>query len=165
MTNQVVPTNSLEILKRVEAGQLTVEEGLQQLQPDPPPTMDEEVYISQPQQPSPKSVGKVLRIKVIEGARTKVSVAVPFALVKWSAKTLKTTLNSIAPTILPLALARLAKEINPEAAESMHENLEEIDVNAICDVIVEGLDQLEGVGQFDFVTVEDGDTKVQIGIE
>ncbi len=167
--NQMAPKQELQVLKLIEANEITVEEGLQYLQVHQPSPGAEGSHTSQsqPQEPAGSKPRKatVLRVKVIDGDSTKVNVVLPLGLVRWSAKTVQTTLNAIAPTILPHALARLAKEINPKSAESIGDNLENLDVDAICDAIIEGLDQLEGVGPFDFVTVEDGDTTVQIGIE
>ena len=173
MSNNVQPIVSnkqLEVLRLIEAKQLTVEEGMQYLQSGqhpltPEATTPKPPMQAQPSQPNAISPAKVLRVKVIDGANTKVSVALPLSLVKWTARTLKTTLNTIAPAILPHALAKLAKQLNPDAASSSQSNLEEMDFDALCNVIVEGLDEIEDIGQFDFVTVEDGDTKVQIGIE
>lgn len=164
----VVPNKQLEILKLIEAKELTVEEGLHYLQSEQTPTTPKAAPSpAEPQQSRPANTrpAKVLRVKVIDGDHTKVSVMLPLGLVKWTARTLQTTLNALAPAILPHALARLAKEVNPQSADKIQQNLDELDFEAICNAIIEGIDQLEGVGQFDFVTVEDGDTKVQIGIE
>jgi hypothetical protein len=86
--------------------------------------------------------GRILKIVVIEGDQEepKVEVTVPIKLAKWALK------------IMPLVEGKI-------------KDLPEIDMNALRELLDEGFDEMEQLGQFDLVKVNDGDTKVRISIE
>ena len=112
--------------------------------------------------------GKVLKVLVFEGnlEQPKVCVAFPLGLAKWAGRLLP-QLTKLTPLALDLAMAK--NEKSAEFAKLIHEKYTDLDLNAILttisEMIEEGFDQLEDIGRFDFVTVQDGGTKVQICIE
>jgi hypothetical protein len=88
------------------------------------------------------SEGRILKIVVIEGDQEepKVEVTVPIKLAKWALK------------IMPLVEGKIKAQT-------------ELDVNALKELLDEGFDEMEQMGQFDLVKVNDGKTKVKISIE
>ena len=86
--------------------------------------------------------GRILKIVVIEGDQEepKVEVTVPIKLAKWALK------------IMPLVEGKIKAHT-------------ELDVNALKELLDEGFDEMEQMGQFDLVKVNDGKTKVKISIE
>jgi hypothetical protein len=86
--------------------------------------------------------GRILKIVVIEGDQEepKVEVTVPIKLAKWALK------------IMPLVEGKIKAQT-------------ELDVNALKELLDEGFDEMEQMGQFDLVKVNDGKTKVKISIE
>ncbi|MDQ1328928.1 MAG: hypothetical protein QG641_2214 [Candidatus Poribacteria bacterium] len=86
--------------------------------------------------------GRILKIVVIEGDQEepKVEVTVPIKLAKWALK------------IMPLVEGKIRAQT-------------ELDVNALKELLDEGFDEMEQMGQFDLVKVNDGKTKVKISIE
>jgi hypothetical protein len=86
--------------------------------------------------------GRILKIIVIEGDQEepKVEVTVPLKLAKWALK------------IMPLVEGKIKEHT-------------ELDVNALKELLDEGFDEMEQMGQFDLVKVNDGKTKVKISIE
>ena len=86
--------------------------------------------------------GRILKIVVIEGDQEepKVEVTVPIKLAKWALK------------IMPLVEGKIKEHT-------------ELDVNALKELLDEGFDEMEQMGQFDLVKVNDGQTKVKISIE
>jgi hypothetical protein len=86
--------------------------------------------------------GRILKIIVMEGDQEepKVEVTVPLKLAKWALK------------IMPLVEGKIKEHT-------------ELDVNALKELLDEGFDEMEQMGQFDLVKVNDGKTKVKISIE
>jgi len=86
--------------------------------------------------------GRILKIVVIEGDQEepKVEVTVPIKLAKWALK------------IMPLVEGKIKAHAD-------------IDMNALKELLDEGFDEMEQMGQFDLVKVNDGNTKVRISIE
>jgi len=86
--------------------------------------------------------GRILKIVVIEGDQEepKVEVTVPIKLAKWALK------------IMPLVEGKIKAQT-------------ELDVNALKELLDEGFDEMEQMGQFDLVKVNDGKTKVKISME
>ena len=152
-TTQMLTNNDLDGL--LEGGELTAEEAAKQ-----------------PQQQNPRTgsghQGKVLKIQVFEGSldHPKVCVAFPLGLAKWAGRLLP-QFAKLTPLALDLAMA--SNDRSERYVKLIHEKYAELDFNevftTICEVIEDGIDELEEIGKFDFVTVQDGDTKVLIGIE
>ncbi len=86
--------------------------------------------------------GRILKVIVIEGDQEepKVEVTVPIKLAKWALK------------ILPFVEGKIKAQAD-------------IDINALKGLLDEGFDEMEQLGQFDLVKVNDGNTKVRISIE
>jgi len=86
--------------------------------------------------------GRILKIVVIEGDQEepKVEVTVPIKLAKWALK------------IMPLVEGKIKEHT-------------ELDINALKELLDEGFDEMEQMGQFDLVKVNDGNNKVKISIE
>ncbi len=129
----------------------------------------------QPPQPQQQNTGtgntgkgKVLKVLVFEGdlENPKVSVAFPLGLARWAGRLLP-QFAKLMPLALDLAMVK--NEKSAEFAKLIQEKYTDLDLNTIlttiCDMVEEGFDQLAEIGQFDFVTVQDSNTKVQIRIE
>ena len=160
-TNQIVPSKNSEILKQAQSGELTADEGFRELQSNP--------QSEQQGKPMKNSVkGKVLKILVYEGdmEQAKVCVAFPLGLAKWAGRLLP-QFSKLMPFALDLASMASAKsEKFSTLIQGKYSDTDFAEIlMTICDVIEEGIDQLEEIGRFDFVTVQDGDSRVQICIE
>jgi len=156
-TPHMAPMTNLEVLKRVEAGELTPEEGLQQLQ-------------SQGQNVETVNTikGKMLKVLVFEGdfEQPKVSVTLPLGLAKWAGKLIPQFVK-LGPLALDLTMINKAK--SAEVAKLMQEKYTNLDldttIKTITEIIEEGFDELEEIGPFDLVTVQDDNNRVRICIE
>jgi len=86
--------------------------------------------------------GRILKIVVHEGGQEepKVEVTVPLKLAKWALK------------LMPVAEGKIKEHTD-------------MDLNALKELLDEGFGEMEELGQFDLVKVNDGDTKVKISIE
>ena len=65
---------------------------------------------------------------------------------------------------VPLKLAKWALKLMPVAEGKIKEHTD-MDLNALKELLDEGFGEMEELGQFDLVKVNDGDTKVKISIE
>ncbi len=65
---------------------------------------------------------------------------------------------------VPLKLAKWALKLAP-VVEGKIKAQTDLDFNALTELLNEGFDELEELGQFDLVKINDGDTKVKISIE
>ena len=88
------------------------------------------------------NAARILRVVVYEGEQEepKVEVTVPLRLAKWALK------------LMPMVEGKIREQVD-------------LDVNVLKDLLDEGFDELEELGQFDLVKVNDGDTRVSISIE
>jgi hypothetical protein len=88
------------------------------------------------------SVGRILKVIVHEGGQEepKVEVTVPLKLAKWALK------------LMPLVQSKIEGQVD-------------LDLNALQGMLDEGFDELEELGEFSLVKINDGDTKVTIGLE
>ena len=86
--------------------------------------------------------GRILKVVVHEGEQEepKVEVTVPLKLAKWALK------------LLPVAEGKIREQTD-------------MDVNALKELLEEGVTEMEELGEFDLVKVNDGDTRVRISIE
>ena len=86
--------------------------------------------------------GRILKVVIIEGDQEepKVEVTVPLKLAKWALK------------VLPVVEGEIKKHAD-------------IDINALSALMDEGFDEMEKLGQFDLVKINDKDTKIRISIE
>jgi hypothetical protein len=88
------------------------------------------------------SNGRILKVVIFEGDQEepKVEVTVPLKLAKWALK------------VLPVVEGEIKKHAD-------------IDINALSALMDEGFDEMEKLGQFDLVKINDKDTKIRISIE
>lgn len=88
------------------------------------------------------AVDRILKVVVHEGGQEepKVEVTVPLKLAKWALK------------LMPVAEGKIREHTD-------------IDINALQQLLDEGFDEIEELGQFDLVKVNDGDTRVKVSIE
>lgn len=86
--------------------------------------------------------GRIFKVVIREGDQEepKVEVTVPLKLAKWALK------------LLPLVEGKIKEQTD-------------MDLNALRELVDEGFDELEGLGQFDLVRVHDEDTDIRISIE
>ena len=86
--------------------------------------------------------GRIFKIIVIEGDQEepKVEVTVPIKLAKWALK------------LLPFVEGKIKAQTD-------------IDINVLKELLDEGFDEMEQMGEFDLVKVNDGNTRVKISIE
>jgi hypothetical protein len=86
--------------------------------------------------------GRIFKIIVIEGDQEepKVEVTVPIKLAKWALK------------LLPFVEGKIKAQTD-------------IDMNVLKELLDEGFDEMEQMGEFDLVKVNDGNTRVKISIE
>ena len=126
--------------------------------------MDTQSTSKQPESGGNK--GKLLKILVFDGdpEMPNVCVALPLRLAKWAGRLLP-PLAELIPFALDLGMTQ-NKQFGG-AAHLIRENYAELDeaLATICEVIEEGIDELEEIGTFDFVSVLDGDSGVKIRIE
>jgi len=87
-------------------------------------------------------VGKIFKVLIIEGEQQepKVEVTVPIKLAKWALR------------LLPLVDGKI--KAHPD-----------IDMNALKELLDEGFNEMEEIGEFELVKINDGDTKIRISIE
>ena len=122
--------------------------------------------------PNPPESGnnkaKLLKIIVFEGDvdAPQVSVALPLRLAKWAGRLLP-PLAKLIPFAIDLSMAQ-NKELG-ESAQLFREKYADFDfaevLTAVAEVIEEGIDELEDIGPFDFVSVMDENKGVKIRIE
>ncbi len=86
--------------------------------------------------------GPILRILIREGDQeeAKVEVCVPLKLAKWALK------------LLPVVEGKIKAETD-------------LDIEALRALLDEGFDELEGLGNFDLVKINDGNASINISIE
>jgi hypothetical protein len=86
--------------------------------------------------------GAIFKILIREGDQeeAKVEVTVPLKLAKWGLK------------LLPIVESKIKAETD-------------IDVSALQALLDEGFDELEELGQFDLVKINDGNSSIKISIE
>jgi hypothetical protein len=86
--------------------------------------------------------GRIFKIVVVEGDQEepKVEVTVPIKLAKWAFK------------LLPFVEGKIKAQTD-------------IDMNVLKELLDEGFDEMEQMGEFDLVKVNDGNTRVKISIE
>lgn len=110
--------------------------------------------------------GKLLKILIFDGdlETPAVCVALPLSLAKLAGRLLP-SLAKLIPFALDLGMTQ-NKQFGG-AAHLIRENYADLDeaLATICEVIEEGIDELEELGAFDFVSVGDGDSGVKIRIE
>ena len=112
--------------------------------------------------------GKLLKILVFDGDLEvpAVCVALPLSLVKLAGRLLPLFAKLI-PLMVDLAISK-NKELEG-SAQLIREKYADFDFAevfaTICEVIEEGIDELEDIGTFDFVSVLDGNEGVTIRIE
>ncbi len=112
--------------------------------------------------------GKLLKILVFDGdlEAPTVCVALPLSLVKLAGRLLPPSAKLI-PLMVDLAISK-NKEFEG-SAQLIREKYADFDFAevfvTICEVIEEGIDELEDIGTFDFVSVLDGSDGVVIRIE
>lgn len=88
------------------------------------------------------AAGRILKVLIIEGDQEepKVEVTVPIKLAKWALK------------ILPIVEGKIKAQAD-------------IDMNALKELLDEGFGEMEELGEFELVKINDGKTKVRISIE
>ena len=110
--------------------------------------------------------GKLLKILIFDGdlETPAVCVALPLSLAKLAGRLLP-SLAKLIPFALDLGMTQ-NKQFGG-AAHLIRENYADLDeaLATICEVIEEGIDELEELGAFDFVSVGDEDRGVKIRIE
>jgi hypothetical protein len=86
--------------------------------------------------------GRIFKILITEGEQEepKVEVTVPIKLAKWALK------------ILPLVEGKIKAQVD-------------LDINALKELLDEGFNEMEELGNFDLVKINDGNTKIKISIE
>ena len=128
--------------------------------------MDTQTASMQPESSSYK--GKLLKILVFDGdlEAPVVCVALPLSLVKLAGRLLPASAKLI-PLMIDLAISQNKRF--EESAQLIREKYADFDFaetfTTICEVIEEGIDELEDIGTFDFVSVLDGSEGVTIRIE
>ena len=128
--------------------------------------MDTQTTSTQPESGSYK--GKLLKILVFDGdlEAPTVCVALPLSLVKLAGRLLPPSAKLI-PLMVDLAISKNKQfEGSAQQIREKYANFDFAEVfAAICEVIEEGIDELEDIGTFDFVSVLDGNDGVVIRIE
>ncbi len=128
--------------------------------------MDTQTTSTQPESGSYK--GKLLKILVFDGdlEAPVVCVALPLSLVKLAGRLLPASAKLI-PLMIDLAISQNKRF--EDSAQLIREKYADFDFaetfTTICEVIEEGIDELEDIGTFDFVSVLDGNEGVAIRIE
>ena len=128
--------------------------------------MDTQTSSMQPESGSYK--GKLLKILVFDGdlEAPVVCVALPLSLVKLAGRLLPPSAKLI-PLMIDLAISQNKRF--EDSAQLIREKYADFDFaetfTTICEVIEEGIDELEDIGTFDFVSVLDGNEGVAIRIE
>ena len=128
--------------------------------------MDTQTSSMQPESGSYK--GKLLKILVFDGdlEAPVVCVALPLSLVKLAGRLLPPSAKLI-PLMIDLAISQNKRF--EDSAQLIREKYTDFDFaetfTAICEVIEEGIDELEDIGTFDFVSVLDGNEGVTIRID
>ena len=126
--------------------------------------MDTQTTSIQPESGSYK--GKSLKILVGDLEAPAVCVALPLSLVKWAGRLLPPSAKLI-PLMVDLAISKNTQF--EDSAQLIREKYADFDFveafTTICEVIEEGIDELEDIGTFDFVSVLDGNDGVTIRIE
>jgi hypothetical protein len=86
--------------------------------------------------------GRIFKILITEGDQEepKVEVTVPIKLAKWALK------------ILPLVEGKIKAQVD-------------LDIDALKELLDEGFNEMEELGDFDLVKINDGNTKIKISIE
>ncbi len=86
--------------------------------------------------------GAILKVLIREGDQeeAKVEVSVPLKLAKWALK------------LLPVVESKIKAETD-------------VDVEALRGLLEEGFDELEDLGDFDLVKINDGNTSINISIQ
>ena len=88
------------------------------------------------------SSGAILKVVVHEGGQEepKVEVTVPLKLAKWALK------------LMPVVEGKIKEQTD-------------LNLDALKELLDEGFDELDELGQFDLVKVNDGDSKIKVSIE
>ena len=128
--------------------------------------MDTQTTSMQLQPESSSYKGKSLKILVGDLEAPVVCVALPLPLVKLAGRLLPPSAKLI-PLMVDLAISK-NKQFEG-SAQLIREKYADFDFTeaftTICEVIEEGIDELEDIGTFDFVSVLDGNDGVVIRIE
>lgn len=110
--------------------------------------------------------GKLLKILIFDGdlETPAVCVALPLSLAKLASRLLP-SLAKLIPFVLDLGMTQ-NKQFGG-AAHLIRENYADLEeaLATICELIEEGIDELEELGAFDFVSLGDEDSGVKIRIE
>lgn len=126
--------------------------------------MDSDITTNQPGSGGYK--GKLLKILIFDGnsETPAVCIALPLNLAKLAGRLLP-SLAKLIPFALDLGMTQ-NKQFGG-AAHLIRENYADLDeaLATICQVIEEGIDELEDLGAFDFVSLGDEDSGVKIRIE
>jgi len=87
-------------------------------------------------------VGRIFKVLIIEGDQEepKVEVTVPLKLAKWALR------------LLPLVEGKIKEQAD-------------IDANALKELLDEGFTEMEELGDFELVKINDGKTRIKISIE
>ncbi len=87
-------------------------------------------------------VGRIFKVLINEGEQEepKVEVTVPLKLAKWALR------------ILPLVEGKIKEQAD-------------IDANALKELLDEGFTEMEELGEFELVKINDGKTRIRISIE
>jgi len=88
------------------------------------------------------NVGRIFKVLIIEGDQEepKVEVTVPLKLAKWALR------------LLPLVEGKIKEQAD-------------IDANALKELLDEGFTEMEDLGEFELVKINDGKTRIKISIE
>ncbi len=127
--------------------------------------MDTQTTSTQPASSSYK--GKLLKILVFDGdlEAPAVCVALPLSLVKLAGRLLPPSAKLI-PLMVDLAISENKQFEGSQLIREKYADFDFVETfTAICEVIEEGIDELEDIGTFDFVSVLDGNDGVTIRIE
>ncbi len=86
--------------------------------------------------------GPILKVVIHEGGQEepKVEVTVPLKLAKWALK------------LLPVVEGKIKEQAD-------------INFDALRELLDEGFDELEELGQFDLVKINDGDSRIKVSLE
>ena len=126
--------------------------------------MDSDITTNQSE--SGRYKGKLLKILIFDGdlETPAVCVALPLSLAKLASRLLP-PLAKLIPFVLDLGMTQ-NKQFGG-AAHLIRENYADLEeaLATICELIEEGIDELEELGAFDFVSLGDEDSGVKIRIE
>ncbi|HGJ67625.1 TPA: hypothetical protein ENS27_19870 [bacterium] len=87
-------------------------------------------------------IGRIFKVLIIEGDQEepKVEVTVPLKLAKWALR------------LLPIVEGKIKEHAD-------------IDANALKELLDEGFTEMEELGEFELVKINDGKTRIRISIE